>query len=84
MDKPTGEEIIEFINTHWTNQSCPMCGNKTWNITDKIFELREFNNGDLVVGGPDASVVPVIPIICDNCGNTVLINVVTTHLLKKE
>ena len=40
MNKPTGEEIIEFIHSHWKNQTCPMCGGRTWNVSDKVFELR--------------------------------------------
>lgn len=67
MNKPTGEEIIEFIHSHWKNQTCPMCGGRTWNVSDKVFELREFNDGNFVLGGPNSSIVPLIPVTCDKC-----------------
>ena len=84
MNKPTGEEIIEFIHSHWKNQTCPMCGGRTWNVSDKVFELREFNDGNFVLGGPNSSIVPLIAVTCDKCGNTVLINALSTGLVKKE
>lgn len=83
MQKPTGQEIIDYINSHWINQVCPMCGSKQWNVADKIFELREFNEGNLVLGGPNASIVPVITVTCTHCGNTVFINALTSGLLKR-
>ena len=49
MNKPDGEEIIEFIHSHWSNQICPMCGGRAWNVSDKIFELREFNDANFVL-----------------------------------
>lgn len=50
----------------------------------KVFELREFNDGNFVLGGPNSSIVPLIPVTCDKCGNTVLINALSTELVKKE
>lgn len=84
MNKPDGEEIIEFIHSHWSNQICPMCGGRAWNVSDKIFELREFNDGNFVLGGPNSSIVPLIPVTCNKCGNTIFINALSTGLVKKE
>lgn len=60
-----------------------MCHGREWNVTDKFFELREFNNGDLVIGGPNNAITPLVPVTCKNCGNTILINALTTGLLKE-
>lgn len=48
-----------------------MCGASAWAIQDKTFLMLEFNENGLILGGP---VIVVIPVICSNCGNTVLIN----------
>ena len=72
MAKYDGDELIQHLNTKWKNQPCPLCGTRQWNVQDKTFELREFHGGNLVLGsGP---IIPIIPVICTNCGNTVLVN----------
>jgi len=83
MKKPTGQEIINFLNSKWHGATCPLCGGREWNVNEKIYELREFNDGNLVVGGPNSSIIPVIPISCKNCGNTIFINALITGLLKE-
>lgn len=80
MKKPTGQQIIDFLNDKWKSNTCPYCGKQEWNVTESVFELREFNEGNLNVGGP---ITPVIPITCQNCGNTVFINALTSGLLKE-
>lgn len=71
MAKLNTEKFLEKINNKWKGKQCPYCGG-TWLASDKIFELREYNNGDLVIGG--TPIQPVVPITCKDCGNTVLIN----------
>lgn len=83
MRKPTGQEIVDFINSKWTNRICPMCGCREWSATEKVFELREFNDGNIVLGGPNNAITPVIPVTCKDCGNTVFINALTTGLLRE-
>lgn len=80
MKNPTGQELINHINDKWINKTCPYCGGVDWTVSEKIFELREFNNGSLNIGG---IVTPVIPVVCNKCGNTVLINMIITGLLKE-
>lgn len=48
-----------------------MCGGEPWSVQDKVFQLTEFHQGSMVIGGP---VIPVIPVSCGNCGHTVLVN----------
>jgi predicted RNA-binding Zn-ribbon protein involved in translation (DUF1610 family) len=69
------QKIIQYLNTKWAVKPCPMCGIIKWNVSDKLFELREYHGGDLVIGG-QASIIPLIPIICSNCGNTIFINAI--------
>lgn len=83
MEKPTGQDIVKYVNDKWTNPICPMCGSRSWNVTDKIFELREFNDGNIVLGGPNSALLPVIPVTCENCGNTIFINALASGLIKE-
>lgn len=49
-----------------------MCQAGTWSVSEKVYELREFTGGGLVIGA--SPIVPVIPIACTNCGNTIFVN----------
>lgn len=74
-------KLLEYLRQKWGEERpCQMCGHKEWAAADKVFELRAFKGGILMVGGP---VTPVIPIACTNCGNTVLVNAIVAGLLKK-
>lgn len=81
MRKPNSREIIDFLNEKWNGTQCPMCHENEWNI-EGIFELREFKDGNLIVVN-DCKIIPVIPVTCKNCGNTILINPLTTGLMRK-
>lgn len=83
MGKINGEKTIKFLNERWNGVACPLCGGTGWSVTDRSFELREFNDGKLVMGGANASVIPLIPVTCEKCGNTVLINALVADLLKE-
>ncbi len=63
--------LLEHLRLKWLGRPCQMCGQGNWNVSDKLFELREFHQGSLSIGGP---LIAVIPIVCTNCGNTILIN----------
>lgn len=78
------KRLIKFIDDKWRNSACPMCGKRAWGVSEKVFELREFNEGNLIIGGPDSAVSPVIPVTCRNCGNTVFINALSTRLLEDQ
>lgn len=72
MKKLDAQKIIEHLNNKWINKNCMVCGNNKWTVSDKIYELREYQDGNIVVGG--SNIVPVVPIVCSNCGNTIFIN----------
>lgn len=76
------KRIQEHIQKRWGPVSCQMCHQGKWAVGDKVFELREFCHGAIKIGkGP---IIPVIPIVCTNCGRTVLINAVTIGLINGE
>ena len=76
-----GQKAIEHLKEKWTSGSCPMCGSDNWNVQDSIFQLTEYSQGSMVLGGP---VIPVIPVICGNCGNTVLVNAIIAGVINLE
>ena len=82
MDKKESETLISFLNEKWQGSTCPMWHVGKWAVQDKVFELREFRGGSLVLGG--TPIIPIIPITCGNCGNTILINAITAGIAKSE
>ncbi len=82
--KTDTSDIISYLNEKWQGTSCPYCRESEWNIQDRIFELREFNKGDMFLGGPNASIIPVIPVMCSNCGHTVLVNAMVAGVLGEK
>ena len=71
MSNIDDKKLIAHLNTKWASRPCPMCGNPNWTAQNTAFQLMEFHAGNVVIGGP---VIPVVPVTCTNCGNTVLIN----------
>jgi hypothetical protein len=67
------DKFIAFIGEKWGGKSCPMCGNGPWSVQDKVFQLTEFHDGTMVIGGP---LIPLVPITCNNCGYTVVVNAI--------
>ena len=82
MSDVKSEKFIDHLKLKWRGQKCPMCSTGNWNVSDKIFELREFHDGNVVIGnGP---IVPIVPVTCDNCGNTVLVNAIVSGAVDRE
>ena len=57
-----------------------MCGTKQWSIGD-VAEVRLFTGGGLMVGG---GVYPVVPVMCDHCGNTLFVNAIRSGVVPQE
>ncbi len=79
MARFDGNTVITHLRAKWAGRTCPMCGVGNWNVQDSTYQLLEFNDRSLVVGGP---VIPVVPVVCANCGNTLLVNAITVGLVK--
>jgi hypothetical protein len=72
------QKIQRWIEDKWRHADCPVCASNGWQVGGNLAELRNFNDGDMVVGGP---VYPILPIFCSNCGYALLINAVIADLL---
>ncbi len=75
------EDVIKRLRTY-LNKPCD-CSKPDWLVNGKVFELREFNDGNLVVGG-STSVIPVITVTCKNCGKIHLFNALTLGAVEKK
>lgn len=73
--------IVHLQNKWGGSRPCPMCGKGPWKVHDSTFQLTEYNEGSMVIGGP---VMPFVAVICANCGNTVLVNAIIAEVVKPE
>ncbi len=78
------QKMIQFLNEKWQGTICPYCRGPEWNVENKMFELREYNKGNLYLGGPNSSIVPVVPVTCSNCGHTVLVNALVAKVMEEK
>jgi len=61
-------EVIEWLNDRWQNDmQCVICNENNWTVDSTVWQLAQFSQGNLVVGG---NVQPVVSVSCQNCGNT--------------
>ncbi len=68
------EKVAAWINEKWEGPIfCPVCQHNDWNIPDRVWEAREFVGGDLVIGGGQR-VLPLVSIMCNFCGHTLMFN----------
>lgn len=80
------ERFLQFLQEKWEQQICPLCQHNEWTISENIYELREYRgkNGYLLDGKIPVPIVPLIPITCDYCGNTILINALLAGVIDKN
>jgi hypothetical protein len=70
-DAQKAEVLQRLIERTGRFMNCSVCHSERFVPSDIVFELREFNNGDLFVGGP---ILPVLPVSCGACGHTLFFN----------
>jgi len=69
---------IKWLRSKWPNPVCPICTANNWQIA-AIGEIRDFSGGGLVVGG---ALIPVMPVVCNNCGYTLLFNALVAGVIE--
>ena len=68
------KHILDHLQKNWTAKTCPLCMEIKWSINTNVFEMREYFKEKIVYA--NNTVFPVIPIVCGNCGYTILINTI--------
>lgn len=77
------KKLLGHIQGKWKAPvNCPVCHSNDWDVPTVVYELREFHGGNMVIGG--GSLIPISPVICKTCGNTVLINPLIAGVDLKE
>ncbi len=72
MFKLNKEKLLSIINEKWTTKTCPMCSCNSWIVDDSMVTPLEIGEKkDLRLGG---KMMPLVPVTCTNCGNTVFVN----------
>ncbi|MFA5056061.1 MAG: hypothetical protein WC562_07825 [Dehalococcoidia bacterium] len=80
MQKVNTTEFVRYLKEHWKGRTCQMCGGGDWRIQAAVFQLVPYGDDRLVVGSPN---IPVVPVICTQCGNTILISAKVAGLVDK-
>jgi thymidine kinase len=62
------------------NDVCSSCGHTGFTVLDKIFEMREFNEGNLITVG-DSSTIPAVVLVCNNCAEVRLLSALALGVL---
>ena len=83
MSKINSDKVIRFLQEKWQGRTCPMCQAGNWSVSDQVFEMREFNGGNRILGGK-SSILPVIPVTCANCGNIIFVNAIVAGLIRND
>jgi aconitase B len=55
----------------WKDPKCPACNSADWAANDTIFQLPEFHQGGILLGG---LTFPILPVTCNKCGYVLLFN----------
>ena len=77
-------KVIQQLNNDRQNRRpCGVCGNNHWVINDTVWESREFNYGNFVLGG-DTLVMPLIAVSCSKCGNTHFLNAIKIGVIDSQ
>lgn len=77
--KEIQETILAAIKEKVGKNNCSLCGNKSFRVESGyvMLPINDELNGPVRIGGPS---LPCIPLICDNCGNTNLLNIIMLGL----
>lgn len=72
-------QILERIKERAPHiETCPVCGNHTWQVQDNYILIPAPQEAGRTTLGESG--LPCIPILCSNCGNTLLLNLIILGL----
>jgi len=67
-------KIKQFLNERWHEpRSCTVCKETDLTFSDTLFSLAEFNPDNLFAVTTE---IPVVALVCSNCGNVTLFNAI--------
>ena len=60
---------------------CPLCHTKNWSVTDKVFELGQYNVNRLT---SETTVYPVCALCCQNCAYVLFFNALVAGVITRS
>lgn len=77
------QKIVEELNKRVPDLKCPICHKGDMILADGFIshQLNKELTGNLTLGGPT---IPIVAVICKDCGNTMEFSVGALGLLPKE
>lgn len=70
------DKLSEFLNNAGAKNVCYLCEHTMWAPSDDFYYLASCKDDNVII--------PNIALVCDNCGNTVLINAVKAGLYSNK
>ena len=58
-------KVAGFLAINDGNKGCSFCGTSNFSLHNTIYQLSEFRQGAIAVGGP---LIPIVVLQCDKCG----------------
>lgn len=84
LTREQAEEVIQRLGTvAHGGIVCPICGHRQWSVNDLVIESREFQNGNIIIGG-ESAIMPFVSITCRNCANTLLLNAIQLGIVNRN
>lgn len=59
---------------------CPVCSQRKFSVQEELTEMKPFQGGNLIVGGP---VYLYIAVACNNCAHTLFFNALLTGVISQ-
>lgn len=82
LTKEQTTQLLQRLNEYRdTRKNCPICSKGQWILNDTIFEVREFNMGGILIGGPNSAIMPMISLSCANCGYTYFMSAIKMGII---
>jgi len=81
MSNIEAQKLLDFLAEKWEGHPCPICGKGPWIVQQKTYQLTEFSPGSIPLPVEQSSIVPVVPVSCENCGYTALVNAIIAGIL---
>ena len=70
LNDEQNEKVKKYLNEKWPEpQACAVCKKVDWKFSDKLYALTEYDPEYLSL---ERYKLPLIALVCTNCGNTIL------------
>ena len=76
LTKEAQDALFAHINRTWAKKECVHCGMLDWAVHGYI----TLTIADTLGGMQGASILPTAAVVCQVCGNTVLVNLVVANV----